>query len=139
VALTGAGCNRDKALSERFSSSAVQDIDANIAKAKSGSGDLDGAVELARSVLDNVARPSVVWLLQRGSDADLREAAIDRLAAAPVEGGPVPHEIWLLRLRALLARARGDDVVYEDFRDRYRKMATDLGFEGHITMAKAMP
>jgi hypothetical protein len=109
----------DVVLSERFSSLAVPVIDANIAKEKSRSGDLDGAVELARSVVDNVARPSVVWvvvatgvlvdaLLQRGSDADLREAAaaIDRLAAAPADGGPGPHEIWLLRLRALLARAQ---------------------------------
>jgi hypothetical protein len=48
------------------------------------------------------------------------------------------HDIWLLRLRALLAWARGDAAVLTDFRDRYRDMAKTLGFEGHIDMADAM-
>jgi adenylate cyclase len=51
----------------------------------------------------------------------------------------VLHEIVLLRLRAQLTQARGDDVVYRDFRDRYRKMANHLGFEGHMAWAEAMP
>ena len=46
---------------------------------------------------------------------------------------------WLLRLRALLARAHGDDTGYRDYRDRYRDMAKTLGFEGHIAWAEAMP
>jgi adenylate cyclase len=50
----------------------------------------------------------------------------------------VLHEIWLLRLRALLARARGDGGSYRDYRDRYRKLATELGFEGHIALGEAM-
>jgi adenylate cyclase len=52
----------------------------------------------------------------------------------------VLHEISLLRLRALLARARGDEGTYRDFRDRFRLilMATSLGFEGHIAIAEAM-
>jgi hypothetical protein len=49
------------------------------------------------------------------------------------------REIWLLRLRALVARARGDETAYRDFRDRYRDMAKALGFEGHIAWAEAMP
>ena len=40
------------------------------------------------------------------------------------------RDIWLLRLRALLARARGDEVAYRDYRDRYRETATSLGFDG---------
>ncbi len=47
-------------------------------------------------------------------------------------------EITLLRLRALLARARGDDVAYRDLVSRYRAMAESLGFEGHIAWAEAM-
>ena len=47
-------------------------------------------------------------------------------------------EITLLRLRALLARARGDDIAYRDLVSRYRAMAESLGFEEHIAMAKAM-
>ena len=80
-------------------------------------------------------------LLRRGTDADLEETqlAIDRLAAVPTERGFVINEIWLLRLRALLARAYGDTTAYRDYRDRYRRMATELGFEGHMKMAEAMP
>jgi hypothetical protein len=48
-------------------------------------------------------------------------------------------EIWLLRLRALVARAHGDATAYAQFRDRYRDMARTLGFEGHIAWAEAMP
>lgn len=48
------------------------------------------------------------------------------------EPGFVIHNIWLLRLRALLARARDDATGYRDYRDRYSAMATSLGFEGHI-------
>ena len=49
------------------------------------------------------------------------------------------REIWLLRLRALMARALGDETAYRDYRDRYRDMARTLGFEGHIAWAEAMP
>jgi adenylate cyclase len=58
-------------------------------------------------------------------------AAIERLAAVSTDPGFVLNEIWLLRIRALLARARGDEDAYRDYRDRYRAMATELGFEGH--------
>jgi hypothetical protein len=47
-------------------------------------------------------------------------------------------EITLLRLRALLSRARGDNAAYRDLVGRYRAMAESLGFEGHIAMAEAM-
>ena len=58
-----------------------------------------------------------------------------------------PGEPWLaatvlveslLRLRALLARAHGDEAAYHDFVELYRVMATSLGFEGHMSMADAM-
>jgi hypothetical protein len=44
----------------------------------------------------------------------------------------------LLRLRALLAGARGEDDAYRDLVIRYREMAKSLGFEGHIAWAEAM-
>ena len=83
----------------------------------------------------------VETLLDRGAEGDVAEAeaAIERLAAAPAEEGLAMRDIWLLRLRALLARARGDDTAYRDYRDRYRAMATSLGFEGHMAWAEAMP
>ena len=67
------------------------------------------------------------------------EAAIERLAAAPAEEGLAIRDIWLLRLRALLARTHGDDAGYREYRDRYRDMAKTLGFEGHTAWAEAMP
>jgi hypothetical protein len=57
----------------------------------------------------------------------------------PTDAGFVLNEIMLLRMRARLARAQGDDPGYEEWRNRYRKMANELGFEGHIAMAEAMP
>lgn len=39
------------------------------------------------------------------------------------------RDIWSLRLRALLARARGDDIGYRRFRDDYHDMAKSLGYE----------
>jgi hypothetical protein len=66
-------------------------------------------------------------------------AVIERLAAAPADEGLVMRDIWLLRLRALLAQAHGDDTGYRDYRDRYRDIAKTLGFEGHIAWSEAMP
>ena len=116
-------------------------------------GDHDEAIPLMRAAVDHLFREGqllslgvpttgvlVQTLLDRGTDADVAEAqaAIERLAAAPAEEGLVIRDIWLLRLRALLARAHGDDVAYHDYRDRYRAMAESLGFEGHIAWAEAM-
>jgi hypothetical protein len=67
------------------------------------------------------------------------EEAVDQLAAVSADHGWVISEVWLLRLRALLARAHGDEARYREYRDRYRDMAKTLGFEGHIALAEAMP
>ena len=82
----------------------------------------------------------VETLLDRGAKRDVAEAeaAIERLAAAPPNEVLAIREIWLQRLRALLARAQGDEDGYRDYRDRYRDMARTLGFEGHIAWAEAM-
>jgi hypothetical protein len=61
------------------------------------------------------------------------------LADAPADDRLVIREIWLLRSRALLARAQGDDAAHRDYRERYRAMAKSLGFEGHMKWAEAMP
>ena len=83
----------------------------------------------------------VETLLDRGADGDVveAEAAIERLATAPADEGLVIREVWLLRLRALLARARDDAAAYAHLRDRYHDMARTLGFEGHIAWAEPMP
>jgi hypothetical protein len=83
----------------------------------------------------------VETLLERGAGGDVQEAeaAIDRLAAVESDEGLLLRDLWLLRLRALLAKARGDERAYRDYRDRYRDMAKTHGFEGHIAWAAAMP
>ncbi len=144
---------REAAPQTRLGKRAVPMVDLYTARERSRKGDLDGAIELSRAVIDYqfdtgemiYRAPSttvlVEALLTRGTSATLQEAqaAIDRLAAIPTDPGFVLHEIWLLRLRALLAHAHGDDDGYRDFRDRYRAMATSLGFEGHMKWAEAMP
>ena len=82
----------------------------------------------------------VETLLERGGEGDLAEAqeAFDWLASQSTDDGSAILEITMLRLRALLARARGDDAAYRDLVSRYRAMAESLGFEGHIDWAEAM-
>jgi adenylate cyclase len=48
------------------------------------------------------------------------------------------YEISLLRLRALLARARGDEAGYRHFADRYHAKAVELDSAGLIAIAEAM-
>jgi len=60
-------------------------------------------------------------LLRRAADGDLQDAhARDRQVGGGCRPTPafVLHEIPLLRLRALLARARGDEAGYREFGDR---------------------
>jgi class 3 adenylate cyclase len=117
-------------------------------------GDRDEAIPLLRAAVGHLFREGqllgwgvpatgvlVETLLERGAESDVAEAeaAIERLAAAPADEGLVMRDIWLLRLRALLARAHGDAAAYAHLRDRYRDMARSLGFEGHIAWAEAMP
>jgi adenylate cyclase len=73
-------------------------------------------------------------LLQRGADGDLKsaQAAIDRLAAVPTDPGFLLHELPLLRLRALAAKARGDDVTHRELMEQYRTDAAAAGFEGLV-------
>jgi hypothetical protein len=124
------------------------------ARERARRGDRDEAIPLMRAALDHLFREGrlLLWgipatgvlvetLLDRGTESDVAEAeaAITRLADAPADEGLVVREIWLLRLRALLARAHGDEATYRELRDRYCAMATELGYEGHIEWAEAMP
>jgi len=124
------------------------------ARERARRGDRDEAISLMRAAVDHLVRQGqllqwgipaigvlVETLLDRGADDDVAEAeaAIERLADAPADEGLAMRDIWLLRLRALLSRARGDEAAYRVYRDRYRAMATSLGFEGHIAWAEAMP
>src|SRR5271166_1300538 len=123
-----------------------------VARETARRGDHNAAIPVMRQAVDELRQAGNlfygVWgtgvlvetLLERGAEVDLAEAeaAIERLAGAPADEELVIRDVWLLRLRALLARAHGDDATYADFRDRHRDMAKTLGFEGHIDWAEAM-
>ena len=122
------------------------------ARERARRGDRDAAIAEMRQAVDELHQAGRlgfgVWgtgvlveaLLERGAEADLAEAqeAIERLANLPTTEGWAVRDIWLLRLRTLLARTRGDEVAYRDLVNRYRAMAETLGFEGHIAWAEAM-
>jgi hypothetical protein len=122
------------------------------AREKASQGDLDNAIPVMREVADGMGQAGqvtfCVWaagvlvetLLKRGATGDVAEAqqTIDRLSNLQAEQRSATLEITLLRLRALLARAQGDNVVYRDLVGRYRAIAESLGFEGHIAWAEAM-
>ncbi len=129
-------------------------LDVYVARETARRGDRDQAIPLMRAAVDHLVRGGqllswgipamcllVETLLDRGAESDVveAEAAIERLAATPGDEGLAVRDIWLLRLRTLLARTHGDAAAYTDFRDRYRAMARSLGFEGHMKWAEAMP
>ena len=115
-------------------------------------GDRDAVIPVMRKAVDDLYRAGrpffgvlgtgilVETLLERGAEGDMAEAqnAIHRLANLPANEPWAMREITMLRLRALLARARGDDSDYRHWVSRYRAMAESLGFEGHIARAAAM-
>ncbi|MFZ3295378.1 ATP-binding protein [Mycobacterium sp.] len=128
-------------------------INLHLARERARRGDRDEAIPLMRVAVDHLFREGrlVAWgvpatgvlvetLLARGAETDLieAEAAITRFADAPADDGLVIRDIWLMRLRALLARAHGDETVYRDYLGRYCDMAKTLGFEGHIAWAEAL-
>jgi hypothetical protein len=127
-------------------------VDLWAAQERAGRGYRDAALSVMCQAVDELHQAGRlgygVWgtgvlvetLLERGAEADLAEAqqAIDWLARLPAEVGSAIRDILLLRLRALLSRARGDHVAYRDLVRRYHAMAESLGFEGHIAMAEAM-
>jgi hypothetical protein len=145
----------DVFLRQRYLLSDLPLVNVYLARERALRGDRDAAIPLLRAAVDHLVREGQLlgWgvsatdvlvetlLVERGADVDLAEAeaAIIRLADAPADDGLVIREIWLLRMRALLARAHGDDARYREYRDRYRAMATELGFEGHTKWAEAMP
>jgi hypothetical protein len=144
----------DEFVSRGYLLSDLPIVNVYAARERARRGDRNNAIPVMRAAADDLAREGrllqwgvpatgvlVETLLDRSADGDVAEAeaAIERLKAAPADEGLVIREIWLLRLRALLARAHGDAAAYADLRDRYRDMARTLGFEGHIAWAEAMP
>jgi len=118
-------------------------VEPEIAREKARNGDLDGAIELARTAAEHgYATGEMIWLwlavtalvevlVARGAESDLPEAqsAIDRLAAVPTDPGFILHKLPLLRLRGLLASAQGDEAAHDEFMAQLRAKSIALGFE----------
>ncbi|WP_082986576.1 ATP-binding protein, partial [Mycobacterium gordonae] len=127
-------------------------VDVWVGRERARRGDRD-AIPVMREAVDKLHGTAQVFygvwaagvlietLLERGTEADIREAEerIDRLTnwwPDSFPDSPV-RVIMLLRLRALLARARGDHA-YPDLVRRYCLAAESACFEGHLAWAKAM-
>ena len=127
-------------------------LDIYLARARAGNDGRDTTISVVRRAVDTMTGRGqigyyipaigelVALLVDRGTESDLAEAqdAISKLEAAPADGSAM-RDIWVLRMRTVLARAHGDESGYRELRDRYREMATSFGFEGHMAWAKAMP
>ncbi len=142
---------REMSVQQRFPLTVITLIDMYDAHLTATRGNPDAAVPPLRAAAQQLferrlpgCRVATEFLVQallaRGARADVLEAqtALDRFAASPA-GALATGTILLLRLRALVAKADGDQTGYRDYRDRYREMARTLGFEGHIAWAEAMP
>lgn len=129
-------------------------VDAYLAREMARHGDYDGAIPLVRAATDTLVRTGqlrgwgivvtgvlVETLLHRSAIGDAAEAAaaIERLAAEPADDALALRKIWLLRMRALVTRGRGESAAYAELKGRYRDMAKTLDFEGHIDWSTAMP
>jgi hypothetical protein len=127
-------------------------IDTEMAIDLARTGDIDGAVDLARRAVSSahdeglplyLGRATAVLvevLLLRSAPGDAGEAraAVDRFASMDRDPRTIHHELPLLRLRGQLAYAAGDGG-YSDYFDQYRTRAAALGFAGHIAAARRNP
>ena len=143
---------RESAEQGRYFVSGVDIADLEIAERKARDGDVDGAIILTQRMCDKLFnRGPLIWageattamveaLLQRGAAGDVEKArdAVDRLARA-TEGNMLSfHEVALLRMRALMARAGGNEPAYREYAERYRARAIALGFDEHVAIAEKM-
>jgi adenylate cyclase len=140
------------ALPDRVNQAAVQQLNVERAKEQARTGDLETAIGLLRAVVEEQSITEAMFfrgaastalvetLLRRGRPDDVHEAdtVVEQLAAVPTEPGFVLFDVALLRLRALLARARGDEASYRGLAERYTAMATSFDFEGHMALAQAL-
>nr|WP_046283870.1 adenylate/guanylate cyclase domain-containing protein [Mycobacterium sp. UM_NZ2] len=115
-------------------------------------GDRDAAIAAMREAVDELRNAGNVFygvwgtgvlvetLLEGGTEGDLTEAdeAIHWLTCLPAGHGSAMCDVILLRLTALLCRARGDVVAGAEAVNRYRALAESLGFENHIDGAAAL-
>jgi adenylate cyclase len=127
-------------------------IDIEFAEERARQGDVDHAIDALQSTTESelaaggvpiylrAAEALVDALLQRRgpTDVDAAREVVDQFASVQAESGALSYKLLLLRVRALVARACGDEPEYRHYVERYRTMANELGFEGHIAKAEAM-
>jgi adenylate cyclase len=144
-------CERQGRLQQQFSN-ILWIVKTYTAREQARLGDTDSAVKLARHAVEHLtAVGSIMWtipataalvevLLTRRLDRDVVEAdaVIAKWTTMTCELGVTLHEVWSLRMRAQLARARNEESSYQELRQRYRRKADQLGFEGHLALAASM-
>lgn len=137
---------------DRYSANEVRLIEIEEAAQCARSGDLDHAIETATQValtlteagmplyLGHATTVLVTALLGRAAAGDVTRArsAVDRLADFTGPSTVGFHELPLVRLRALVTRAEGDDTGYRRLANRYRRMAHERGYAGHVLIADSM-
>jgi class 3 adenylate cyclase len=141
---------REMCVQHRFLLTVAPQVDAYVARQLANRGDSDGVLPRLRAALEELferGHPAcrvgtealVEVLLMRGAEADIAEAqaVIDRFAESSA-GGLVTSEILLLRLRSLMAGARGDATACGAYRDRYRELTASVGFGGDMSWAEGM-
>ena len=142
---------QDTWLRERFSS-LVPVTELSVARERARRGDRDAAITVMRKPVDElhqagrlgyaVLAPAFWWrrcwsVAPRATWPKPKRRSTGWRTCGPIKVRAL-RKITLLRLRALLTRARGDDAAYRELVGRYRAMAQSLGFEGHIATAEAM-
>ncbi len=141
---------REDIVRNRFSFAMLGYIDLLTAMAKAQAGDVDSAIDMARAVTDDLFTGEDLWpvatgvlvesLLRRGANGDVADAqtALSRSEAMMRNSQAAGFDLFHLRMRALIAQARGDGTHYRQLADRYLTLATSLGYHGHIAAAEAM-
>ncbi|WP_369816176.1 adenylate/guanylate cyclase domain-containing protein [Mycobacterium sp. 852014-52144_SCH5372336] len=143
---------RDTCVRERYAMNIVAPLEVILATDDAETG-IDGALERIRRATDDVfvsgnfsngevcTQTLVELLLARGTNEDVAEAeaAIERLSRTLPAAKWAIRDVVVMRLRALLARAYGDEPTYREMKRRYRTLANDFGFEGHMSLAAEMP
>ncbi len=140
---------RETCVKQKFTMNMVPVFDTYLALERAQEGEKDIAIEQWRAIaeemesagrLNNLDLPYIFMAEQLLESGDYDHAArqIERLELLAADRGWPSREISALRLRVLLAQARGEPA-YRELRDRYRAMANDLGYEGHMAWAAELP